>query len=112
MLGATEAERALAVGVQDKLDGRVRPMLQVHGGDLSLVSVTDGVVRVRFEGACVGCPLRPVTMAVTIEPALRLVDGARAVEALGVRVSPGARARFAALLRAGEPNRASEQLGS
>ena len=52
--------------IEAKLDGRIRPVLQVHGGDLTLLTVADGVVGVRFEGACVGCPLRPVTMAVTI----------------------------------------------
>jgi Fe-S cluster biogenesis protein NfuA len=109
MPGATDTERTLAIAVQDKLDGRVRPMLQVHGGDLSLISVTDGVVRVRFEGACVGCPLRPVTMAVVIEPALRLVDGARSVEAPGVHVSSGARARMAAMFGAAQPSSRVEQ---
>ena len=57
----------LALAVEGKLDARVRPLLQIHGGEVTLESVDDGQVRVRFEGACVGCPLRPVTLSVTIE---------------------------------------------
>lgn len=78
-------------------------MLQVHGGDLTLVSVSHGVVRIRFEGACVGCPLRPVTMAVTVEPALHGLDGVEAVEAHGVRMSAESNARLAAVFRDAPP---------
>lgn len=41
----------------------VRPHLQADGGDVELVEVTDdNVVRVRLLGACVGCPMRQMTL--------------------------------------------------
>jgi Fe-S cluster biogenesis protein NfuA len=78
----------LALAVERKLDTRVRPLLQVHGGEVSLISVDDGHVQVRFEGACVGCPLRPVTLSLTVERELVAVEGVESVSAAGVRVSP------------------------
>src|SRR2546425_9390020 len=98
------ANEELEKRVQNKLDARVRPMLQVHGGDLRLVSVDSGVIRIRFEGACVGCPLRPVTMAVTIEPSLRALEGVEAVEAIGLSLSPACTARFGAMFQARQPS--------
>jgi len=89
--------------IEAKLDGRIRPVLQVHGGDLTLLTVAHGVVGVRFEGACVGCPLRPVTMAVTIGPALRAIAGVEGVQAEGVRMSQASAARLAAALRGAPP---------
>jgi Fe-S cluster biogenesis protein NfuA len=94
-------DETLARDVAAKLDARIRPLLQVHGGDLTLLTVSNGVVNVRFEGACVGCPLRPVTMASTIGPALRTIDGVDSVRAEGVRVSQASAARLAALETAG-----------
>ena len=95
------AEEALRREIQEKLDARIRPLLQVHGGDLTLLTVSDGAVDLRFEGACVGCPLRPVTMAVTIGPALRAIDGVESVRAEGVHVSQAAAARLAAAFQRG-----------
>jgi Fe-S cluster biogenesis protein NfuA len=89
--------------IEAKLNGRIRPVLQAHGGDLTLLTVANGVVGVRFEGACVGCPLRPVTMAVTIGPALRAIAGVEGVQAEGVRVSQASASRLAAALRGAPP---------
>ena len=36
----------------------VRPYLDSHGGDVELLGVEDGVVRVRMQGSCEGCPRR------------------------------------------------------
>ena len=42
---------------------KVRPMLQADGGDVELVEITaDGIVKVRLKGACVGCPMRQMTL--------------------------------------------------
>ena len=50
----------------------IRPAVQADGGDVELVDVsTDGVVRVRFHGACVGCPSSSVTLQVGIERNLK-----------------------------------------
>ena len=51
---------------------RIRPAVQSDGGDLELVEVTDdGVVLVRFHGACVGCPSSTMTLQVGIERNLK-----------------------------------------
>jgi len=44
--------------VEDVL-AKVRPLLQRDGGDVELVEVEDGVVKVRLVGACVGARWRP-----------------------------------------------------
>ena len=48
--------------VQKAID-ELRPHLQADGGDIELIDVTEeGVVKVRLTGACVGCPMRQMTL--------------------------------------------------
>lgn len=50
----------------------IRPAVQSDGGDLEFVDLSDeGVVRVRFHGACVGCPSSTMTLQAGIERTLR-----------------------------------------
>ena len=56
--------------VEEVLD-QIRPSLQADGGDVELVDVVDGVVRVRLKGACAGCPMSQMTLAFGIEKALK-----------------------------------------
>ena len=51
----------------EKVLEEIRPSLQADGGDVELVSVEDGVVKVRFLGGCSGCPFRAMTLKVGIE---------------------------------------------
>jgi Fe-S cluster biogenesis protein NfuA len=62
----------------------IRPAIQSDGGDLELVEVTsDGVVRIRLHGACVGCPSSTMTLRMGIERNLREnVPGVRRVESV------------------------------
>jgi Fe-S cluster biogenesis protein NfuA len=62
----------------------VRPMLLADGGDVELVEVTEqGVVRVRLQGACHGCPRSTMTLKNGIERIVReQVPGVTAVEAV------------------------------
>lgn len=62
----------------------IRPSIQADGGDVDLVEVTDeGVVRVRFKGACIGCPSSSMTLKAGIERNLRqYVPEVTAVEAV------------------------------
>lgn len=48
-----------------------RPFIQADGGDIELVSVEDGVVKVRLQGACVGCPMSQQTLKMGVERHLR-----------------------------------------
>ena len=45
----------------------VKKGLQMDGGDMELLSFEDGVVLLKFKGACVGCPLAAVTFKDFIE---------------------------------------------
>lgn len=52
--------------------GALRPMIQSDGGDIELIDVdADGVVHVRFHGACVGCPAAAMTLTMGIERNLK-----------------------------------------
>ena len=50
---------------------KIRPMLQADGGDVELVDVEDGVVKVRLQGACAGCPMSQMTLKNGIEKLLK-----------------------------------------
>ena len=52
----------------EKALGDIRPALQADGGDIELVDVVDGVVQVRLQGACAGCPMSQLTLT-TGQPA-------------------------------------------
>jgi Fe-S cluster biogenesis protein NfuA/nitrite reductase/ring-hydroxylating ferredoxin subunit len=56
--------------VSDALDS-VRPYLGSHGGDVSLLGVVDGVVRLQFQGSCKSCPSSSVTLELAVEDAVR-----------------------------------------
>jgi Fe-S cluster biogenesis protein NfuA len=49
----------------------IRPMLQADGGDVELVDVEDGVVKVRLKGACAGCPMSQMTIKNGVERMLK-----------------------------------------
>ena len=51
---------------------QIRPAVVADGGDVELVDVLpDGTARVRFHGACVGCPSSNLTLHMGIERAVR-----------------------------------------
>lgn len=56
----------------EKVLEEIRPMLQMEGGDVELVDVTeDGVVKVRLKGACGACPMSTYTLKLGIEQRLK-----------------------------------------
>jgi Fe-S cluster biogenesis protein NfuA len=85
----TVAEQVETAGaaIKDKVEAalaQVRPALQRDGGDVELVEVTeDGVVRVRLQGACQGCPMAQMTLQMGIERVLKeIVPEIKSVEAV------------------------------
>ena len=68
----SDTEKSLANQVETVL-AEVRKMIQRDGGDLELVSVDEnsGLVKVRFRGACVGCPSAAITFQDAIERTLK-----------------------------------------
>ncbi len=59
----------LKARVTQALD-QVRPYLRTHKGDVELVGVIDGVVRLRMQGSCHGCPSSAMTLKNAIEEAI------------------------------------------
>ncbi|PIQ99487.1 MAG: hypothetical protein COV66_11300 [Nitrospinae bacterium CG11_big_fil_rev_8_21_14_0_20_45_15] len=61
----------------------VRPMLIADGGNVELVDIEDGVVKVRLVGSCVSCSSSTMTLKMGIEKALKkAVPMVRCVEAV------------------------------
>jgi len=64
-----------------KVIDEVRPHLQADGGDVELVDVKDGVVKVRLKGSCAGCPMSQMTIKWGVESYLKKkVPGVKSVE--------------------------------
>ena len=62
---------------------KIRAGLQQDGGDIELVGIENGVVKVRLKGACAGCPMSQMTMANFVEAELRKeVPGVKKVQAV------------------------------
>lgn len=57
--------------IQEVIEGKVKPYLKNHHGDIEVVSVIDGVVRVRLLGNCSGCPSARITVEEIVETALK-----------------------------------------
>ena len=63
--------------------GTIRPLLQADGGDVELVEVDGGTVKVRLTGACGGCPMAQMTLKQGIERRLKeMVPEVETVEAV------------------------------
>jgi Fe-S cluster biogenesis protein NfuA len=74
----------LAVRVGRALD-QVRPQLRRDGGDVELLGLDDGVVRLRMQGSCHGCPSSSATLRGLIETAIyNLAPEVAAIEVEGV----------------------------
>ena len=62
---------------------KIREGLRVDGGDVQLVDINDGVVKVKLQGHCAGCPFSQMTLKNFIEKELRKdVSGVTSVEAV------------------------------
>ena len=55
----------------EKVLDKVRPSLMADGGNVELVDVEDGVVKVRLTGACGGCPMSQMTLKMGIERVIK-----------------------------------------
>lgn len=67
---------AYAVGVDERAAAdaaleSIRPYIHSHGGNVEILDVQEGVVRVRMSGACAGCTASAITLQQGIEDALR-----------------------------------------
>lgn len=63
-------------GLNERVQGvieHIRPLLQADGGDIELVGIDEstGVVSVRLQGACRGCPSAAMTLRMGVERHLK-----------------------------------------
>lgn len=56
--------------VEAALD-QIRPALQADGGDVELVDVNDGTVKLKLTGHCAGCPMASMTLQMGIERVIK-----------------------------------------
>jgi Fe-S cluster biogenesis protein NfuA len=56
--------------VEEVLD-KIRPQLMMDGGNVELVEVNEGTVKVRLTGACGDCPMATMTLKMGIEKILK-----------------------------------------
>jgi Fe-S cluster biogenesis protein NfuA len=60
--------------MQDKVEellDKIRPVLERDGGNVELIEVNDGTVKVKLVGACAGCPMSTMTLKNGIERILK-----------------------------------------
>jgi Fe-S cluster biogenesis protein NfuA len=68
--------------IEKALD-QIRPALRFDGGDVNLVDVEDGIVKLHMVGACGGCPMSMMTLKMGIERTIKQqIPEIRAVEAV------------------------------
>ncbi|MCB9673950.1 MAG: NifU family protein [Alphaproteobacteria bacterium] len=82
-ISGEEVDRdGLVAEVQAVLEKNILPGIHADGGDIELVSIDEGVVFVRMQGACRSCPASTATLKLGVERTLKAAfpDRIRAVE--------------------------------
>jgi len=68
---STMTSEELKINVEKALE-EIRPFLQSDGGDISLVSIDNETsVKVKLEGACVGCTVNQMTLKSGVEMTIK-----------------------------------------
>jgi Fe-S cluster biogenesis protein NfuA len=57
--------------IVEKALEEIRPFLISDGGNISLVSIEEDIVKVRLEGACVGCSINQMTLRNGVEASIK-----------------------------------------
>lgn len=69
--------------IKQLLNDNIRPAVAMDGGDITYEGFDDGVVKLRLQGSCSGCPSSTVTLKMGIEGLLtRMVPEVQSVEAV------------------------------
>lgn len=66
-----EEDREIVAQIRELIETRVRPAVAMDGGDIVLRGFRDGVVQLRLQGACSGCPSSRATLKHGIETMLK-----------------------------------------
>lgn len=57
--------------LEKTINENIRRRLQSHGGDVQIIDIVEGVVRIKLTGACSGCPSADLTTKAFIEEELK-----------------------------------------
>ncbi len=69
--------------IKQLLDENIRPAVAMDGGDITFEDFDDGVVKLRLQGSCSGCPSSTMTLKMGIEGLLtRMIPEVKQVEAI------------------------------
>ena len=66
-----EEESEVVLMIKETLDTRIRPSVQEDGGDIQFIRFEDGVVYLKLQGSCSGCPSSSITLHSGIERTLK-----------------------------------------
>lgn len=67
----------------EQVINRIRPAVQMDGGDIVLIDIEEGIVKLKLVGSCAGCPSSMMTLKMGIERAIRAeVPEIKGVEAI------------------------------
>jgi len=81
-MGGEKVKETIEDRVQKAIQ-ELRPNLQADGGDIELLGVENGVVKVKLKGACAGCPMSTMTIQWGVENFLKKkIPGIVKVEAV------------------------------
>jgi len=64
-------EKSVEERVREVIERDIKPLLAMEGGDIELVSVENGVVKVKLRGTCAGCPFSQITLSNFVEATLK-----------------------------------------
>ncbi len=65
------ADNAITTQIKELLDTRIRPAVAMDGGDIVFSQYDNGIVYLKLQGACSGCPSSTATLKMGIENMLR-----------------------------------------
>ena len=57
--------------IKDVLDNKIRPAVAKDGGDIKFISFENGVVKVKLQGSCSGCPSSLMTLKQGVQNLLK-----------------------------------------
>lgn len=87
-LSEEEESDDVAESLEEALD-EIRPYLHSHGGEMEVLGVSQGIVRLRLMGSCEGCPSSTLTLTQGVEKILReRWPGFRGIEVEGADEPP------------------------
>lgn len=80
---STEDESELTQRIKSLLESHVRPAVAMDGGDIVYESFEDGILKLRLQGSCSGCPSSTMTLKAGIEGLMqRMIPEVKTVEAV------------------------------